>query len=111
MARSKYCPKHGDPEELPHMVSHCTCIDEPKFPINLIGELVAVRPNPPENTVRLPDWKRALNGTVLAVGPEVRSIESGDTVYFGAAVGMDSVLSGQTIRLLKEQDLDFIYEA
>jgi co-chaperonin GroES (HSP10) len=80
------------------------------FPINLIGELVAVRPNTPESRISLPDWKRALNGEVLAVGPKVRAAKCGDTVYFGAAVGMDSVFSGQEIRILKEQDLDFVYD-
>jgi co-chaperonin GroES (HSP10) len=80
------------------------------FPINLIGELVAVQPNPAESRISLPDWKRALNGKILAVGPEVQSAKCGDTVYFGAAVGMDSVFSGQEIRILKEQDIDFIYE-
>ncbi len=105
---SKFCPKHGDPSELPHMVDYCTCT--PSFPIKLIGDLIAVRPNSPESGVLLPDWKRALNGKVLAVGPEVREAKCGDTVSFGAAVGMDSVFNSTTIRILKEQDLDFVYE-
>ncbi len=81
------------------------------FPINLIGELIAVTIDPVPGTVRLPDWKRALKGTVIARGPDVRDVLEGQTVYFGAAVGMDSVLAGQDIRILKESNLDFVYEA
>jgi co-chaperonin GroES (HSP10) len=83
------------------------------FPINLIGELIAVRPDEAkfsENGIRLPDWKRSLSGSILAAGPEVRNVVRGDRVSFGAAVGMDSILNGQEIRILKERDLDFIYE-
>jgi hypothetical protein len=80
------------------------------FPINLIGELLAVKVERPKEAVLLPDWKRSLSGLVVAKSPACRSIELGDLVYFGAAVGMDSVLSGQDIRILKERDLDFVYE-
>lgn len=81
------------------------------FPINLVGELVAVRVNPqPTEAILLPDWKRSLSGVVLASGPESYT-SPGALVSFGAAVGMDSVLNGQDIRILKEQDLDFVYEA
>lgn len=79
------------------------------FPINLLGELVAVRPDPAEAEILLPDWKRSLHGTVLAGGPEVREVSKGARVSFGAAVGMDSIFNGQPVRILKEQDLDFIY--
>jgi len=80
------------------------------FPLNLIGELVAVHPDPVESTIKLPDWKRSLTGTIVACGPEVVAVHAGTKVSFGAAVGMDSVLSGQSIRILKEQDLDFAYD-
>lgn len=81
------------------------------FPINLLGELVAVETEPAAvATILLPDWKRSLTGTVLACGPEVRERVQGARVSFGAAVGMDSVLSGKSIRILKEQDLDFVYD-
>lgn len=104
---SKFCPKHGDPKELPHMVNHCTC----DFPINLIGELVAVRVNPaPTEAVLLPDWKRSLSGVILAVGP-CADLSPGYLVSFGAAVGMDSVLNGQDIRILKATDVDFLYNS
>lgn len=81
------------------------------FPINLIGELIAVATEDPSGTIRLPDWKRSLQGTVIARGSDVRDVSEGQTVSFGAAVGMDSVFAGQAVRILKESDLDFIYEA
>ena len=80
------------------------------FPINLIGELLAVKPDDITGSpIKLPDWKRSLSGTVLATGPEVSQIKAGDRVSFGAAVGMDSVLNGTSIRILKEKDLDFAF--
>lgn len=80
------------------------------FPISLIGELLAVKPDPAHiERIQLPDWKRSLSGKVLATGPDATSAVIGDTVYFGAAVGMDSVLSGENIRILKDSDLDFVY--
>jgi co-chaperonin GroES (HSP10) len=75
-----------------------------------LGSLLIVRTNPPEAGITLPDWKRALNGTILAVGPEVREAKCGDTAYFGAAVGMDAVFNGEPVRILKEENLDFVYE-
>jgi co-chaperonin GroES (HSP10) len=81
------------------------------FPINLIGELLVVKPDPITGPIKLPDWKRSLSGIVVSTGPKVNSIKSGDRVSFGAAVGMDSVYSGQEVRILKEQDIDFVYEA
>jgi hypothetical protein len=108
---SKFCPIHGDPNELPHMVNYCTCEKKMNFPINLVGELLAVKINHPSTeAVLLPDWKRSLSGVVIATGSDVKGVNDGDLVYFGAAVGMDSVLSGQDIRILKERDLDFVYE-
>lgn len=83
------------------------------FPINLIGELVAIRLDNAglsESRVLLPDWRRCLSGKVLATGSEVREVFIDDRVSFGAAVGMDSLLSGQEIRIMKEKDIDFIYE-
>lgn len=80
------------------------------FPLQLLGELLVVYIEKPEYDVLLPDWKRALSGEVIAVGPDVRDTKEGDRVYFGAAVGMDSVFSGKEVRILKEKDLDFVYE-
>lgn len=79
------------------------------FPIDLVGELLAVTFERPATTVLLPDWKRSLSGTVIAKGSSVSDVDVGDLVYFGAAVGMDSVFSGQEVRILKERDLDFVY--
>lgn len=82
------------------------------FPINLIGDLIAVRTEAPTRTsVLLPDWKRSLFGTVLGKGPSVTAVVEGDRVLFGAALGMDSVLNGQEIRILKQDDIDATYEA
>ena len=80
------------------------------FPINLIGELLAVKIEPAKAEILLPDWKRSLRGTIISVGQEVVSVRPGDSVSFGAAVGMDSVLAGKEVRILKERDLDFVYE-
>lgn len=89
------------------------------FPINLLGELVAVRIEDIPGSrgtelygkrVLLPDWKRSLSGTTIAVGPEVVAVDEGSRVSFGAAVGVDSTISGVSIRILKEQDLDFVFE-
>jgi 2-keto-3-deoxy-galactonokinase len=68
------------------------------FPINLLGELVAVRLDSGQQLERilLPDWKRSLSGVLLGTGPDVREAK-------------DSVLSGEAIRILKEQDLDLVY--
>jgi len=81
-----------------------------KFPINLIGELLVVTPEYDQGPIRLPDWKRSLKGTVIARGPNARNVSEGQIVSFGAAVGMDSVFAGQEVRILKEQDLDFVYD-
>ena len=82
------------------------------FPIELIGDFVVVRPDSiQEYRVLLPDWKKSLSGRVVALGPEVKEILRGDRVSFGAAVGMDATLGGEEIRILKEENLDFIYEA
>lgn len=81
------------------------------FPLNLIGELIAVTFEPVHGAIRLPDWKRSLKGTVIARGSDVQHVSEGSIVSFGAAVGMDSSYAGQEIRILKEQDLDFVYEA
>lgn len=81
------------------------------FPINLLGELIAVRTEAPSGSaILLPDWKRSLSGIVLSKGPDVTSVEVKDRISFGAAVGMDSIYNGLEVRILKEQDLDFVYE-
>lgn len=105
---SKFCPKHGT-EELRHLVNHCTCASKP-FSIQLIGELIAVKPDKAEAQILLPDWKRSLTGRVLSVGSSISDIKEGDRVSFGAAVGMDSVYAGREVRILKERDIDFVYD-
>ncbi len=88
------------------------------FPMRLIGELIAVRYEPVKGNVALPDWQRSLTGTVLATGPGLplpgggttpMQTCVGDTVCFGAAVGMESVLDGQSIRIMRDSDVDFAF--
>jgi hypothetical protein len=81
-----------------------------KFPIELLDELVAVEYVEDKSPIRLPDWKRSLEGRILAIGPSVKEVAVRDKVTFGAAKGMEAVFSGIPIRLLKEQDLDMVLE-
>jgi len=81
------------------------------FPLNLIGELVAVKFDEEKGNIKLPDWKRSFTGTIIAVGPGCREVLPGMQTAFGAAVGMDARIAGSSIRILKEQDLDLVYEA
>lgn len=79
------------------------------FPLKLIGELIAVRIEEITGTIRLPDWKRSLSGIVIARGSQAKEVQEGDRVFFGAAVGMDSVYNGTDVRILKQDDVDFIH--
>jgi co-chaperonin GroES (HSP10) len=45
---------------------------------------------------------------VLAFGPEAKDVKIGDKVNFGAATGMESVLDGAAIRIMRESEIDFI---
>ena len=90
-----------------------------KFPIDLIGELVAVQPELPHARIRMPDWQRSLEGVVLAVGPgkplidgthAPMNVKVGDRVTFGAAAGMESVVNGHMIRVMRESDIDMVLE-
>lgn len=81
------------------------------FPIKLIGELVAVRLDPVEGPIRLPDWKRVLTGEIIATGPGCTTVQPMLRASFGAAVGMDAQFAGSSIRILKESDLDFVYDS
>ena len=79
------------------------------FPMQLLGELVAVRPDsvkPEKGKILMPDWSRCLRGRVLAVGPECRELAVGDHITFVATAGMESVLNGAAIRIMKESDVD-----
>lgn len=89
------------------------------FPMDLVGELVAVRPDAPEGGVLLPDWQRGLTGRVLAVGPgrellngtrAPMSVQVGDRVRFGAAVGMESTFNGEPLRVMRDSDIDMVLE-
>lgn len=88
------------------------------FPMDLIGELVAVRPDPPTKShVILPDWQKALTGTVIAVGPgrelengsrAPMSVAVGDRISFGAAIGMESSFQGQPLRVMRDSEIDMV---
>jgi co-chaperonin GroES (HSP10) len=83
-----------------------------KFPIKLLGDLVAVQPKAvaQRGQVFLPDWSRSLQGSVLAFGPDVRELKKGDTVTFRATSGMESVFNGVAIRIMRADDIDMILE-
>ena len=77
-----------------------------KFPIDLLGDLIAVKPaSPAKGKILLPDWQRSLEGDVIARGPDARDVKKGDRVLFGAATGMESVFDGYSIRLMRETDV------
>lgn len=88
------------------------------FPMQLLGELVAVRPDEAtESHVRVPDWERKLTGTVIAIGPgkELRpgllapmSVAPGDKIIFGAAVGMESSFNGKPLRIMRDSEIDVV---
>lgn len=82
------------------------------FPIELIGELLAVRiDKATSERIALPDWKRNLSGVVIAASPGCsEDVVISSRVIFGAAAGMDATCGGEDVRILKEQDLDCVYE-
>ncbi len=87
------------------------------FPMELLGELVAVHPDDKHERVKLPDWQRELTGTVIAVGPGRQlangdhapmGVQVGDRVLFGAAVGMESVFDGKPLRVMRDSEIDAV---
>jgi chaperonin GroES len=92
------------------------------FTQQLLDDLVAVAClDKAEGVIKLPDWQRILKGEVVAVGPgrmlplgERAPMECriGDTVSFSAAAGMDSSYGvGKSIRLMRDTDVDAVWEA
>lgn len=82
------------------------------FPMQLLGDLIAVRYEPPAvELIQLPDWKRALIGFVIAVGPDATETKVGDQISFGAAKGMEAVFDGRAVRMMRDTDVDFAVEA
>lgn len=78
-----------------------------EFTGRLLGDLVIVLP---ESTllasgIILPDWQRSLRGSLLALGPDAGDVKKGDTVYFGAATGMESVYDGASVRVMRVKDI------
>src|SRR5882672_1151838 len=89
------------------------------FPMQLLGDLVAIRPEEIKQTILLPDWQRALKGFVIATGPgkmltngsiAPMDLQAGDYVSFGATSGMESMFNGANIRIMRESDVDMVIE-
>jgi co-chaperonin GroES (HSP10) len=81
--------------------------------------LIAVEPDVVDARlmIKLPDWQRNLQGTVLAVGPGLPLADGGeapmmckvgDRVLFGAAAGMEAAYKGALIRILHDSDVDAV---
>lgn len=92
-------------------------MSDEKFPMEMLGDLVAVRPDEPDSSVALPAWQRTLHGVVLAVGPGLplvdggaapMSVQVGDRVVFGAATGMESVFAGKPLRVMRDSEIDMV---
>jgi chaperonin GroES len=90
------------------------------FPMNLLGDLVVIRPEEtPQAKILLPDWQRSLRGTVIGVGPGKMLVDGsrvpmelkvGDFVTFGATAGMESIYAGKPIRTMREDDVHMVIE-
>jgi chaperonin GroES len=91
------------------------------FSQKLLDDLIAVALlDKAEGMIKLPDWQRILKGEVVAVGPgrmlplgERAPMECrvGDRVSFAATAGMDSSYGvGKSIRLMRDSDVDAIWE-
>ena len=88
------------------------------FPMQLVGELVAVQPDEAERgRVLKPDWEKTLTGTVVAIGPgktlrdgalAPMSVAVGDKIVFGAAIGMESVFNGKPLRIMRDGEIDVV---
>jgi chaperonin GroES len=92
------------------------------FSQRLLDDLIAVAlQDKAEGRVLLPDWQRILRGEVVAVGPgrilplgERAPMECrvGSQVSFSATAGMDTEYGvGKKIRLMRDIDVDAIWEA
>jgi chaperonin GroES len=90
-----------------------------EFKQQLLNDLIVVQLiEQPPTRIKLPDWQRTLRGTVIAVGPgkmlyngqrAPMMTQVGDTISFGAAVGMDTSYGGHVnIRMMKDGDVDFV---
>ena len=81
------------------------------FPMKLLGDLIAVRPDstkPEKGKIVMPDWSRCLRGKVLAAGSDCKELAVDDHVAFRATSGMESVFDGAAIRIMREDDVDFV---
>ena len=79
-----------------------------------INDVVAVIPDNPEKItpggVHLPDnmrGRRYERGTVVAVGPDVKSIKGGDTIYLPTDLGVrvEKLIDNKDVLFYREDDI------
>jgi co-chaperonin GroES (HSP10) len=83
-----------------------------EFTGRLLGDLVIVLPDSTTRSsgILLPDWQRSLRGSLLALGPDAQDVKKGDTVYFGAATGIESVYGRLSVRIMRVTDILCVVE-
>ena len=81
------------------------------FPISLLGEFIAVLPDEAkaQSGIVLPDWQTSHHGTGNARG-NTRELKCEDRVVYGAATGMEAVVHGKQIRIMRESDVLAVIE-
>jgi co-chaperonin GroES (HSP10) len=82
-----------------------------EFPIKLLGDLIAVRPDKPDvQKIITPDWTRSLKGRVVSAGDGCHDLKGGETVVFGAVVGMETMVNNIPMRMMREENVDAVLE-
>ena len=84
-----------------------------KFPLKLLDDLVAVQVldyAEVGHKIKLPDWRKTLQGTVIDKGAGCKELKKGARVIFGAAVGMEASVEGKTIRIMRLENIDATIE-
>jgi co-chaperonin GroES (HSP10) len=80
-----------------------------RFPIRLLDDLVAIQVldyAEVGQTIKLPDWRKTLQGKVIEKGSSCKELKKGARVIFGAAVGMEASVGGKNIRIMRLEDID-----
>jgi chaperonin GroES len=90
------------------------------FEQELMGDLIAVLMEDPDpSVIQLPDWQRSLRGKVVAVGPgeplpgggsKPMETKVGDAIVFTATAGMESGYKGESIRIMRDEDVLAVLE-
>lgn len=85
------------------------------FEQELMGDLIAVHMDAPVTSMLvMPDWQRSLRGKVIGVGPgeplpgggaKPMETKVGDVVVFTATAGMESGYKGESIRIMRDEDV------